>query len=119
MGGASCVTIIIEKVIPARSDICPCFKLTKSQEKNKEYILKLAKQIQFLCEISVANYFATSVKNKAMCGQAIDCQRISVSTNKLELTKSIYIHSTHKIADLLTVIIFRIAVIMGRKPFFK
>lgn len=50
MGGASCVTIIIEKVIPARSDICPCFKLTKSQEKNKEYILKLAKQIQFLCE---------------------------------------------------------------------
>lgn len=53
------VTIIIEKVITARSDICSYFKGTESQEKNKECILKLAKQIQFLYEISVANYLAS------------------------------------------------------------
>lgn len=77
MGRTGCVTIILEKVIPASSDIYSYFKGTKSQGKNKAYILKLAKQIQLLSEISAANYLANHFcKNKVMHGQAVDCKRI-------------------------------------------
>lgn len=47
---------------------------TKSQDKNKANILKLANLIQLLCVIFAANYLSIHFcKNKAMHTQAIDC----------------------------------------------
>jgi hypothetical protein len=66
-------TISLEKVVLATSDICAYFKETKSQDKNKATILKLAKLIQLFGEISAANYLATHFcKIKAMHTLAID-----------------------------------------------